>query len=295
VDADVRRAASPTAVVDAVIDDQARAGLDVVTDGQASAPDAIAHLLRDIDGVEAISQPSHSTTSTSVCWPVIRGALRRRAPILRDDFHRAQQRSRLPVKPILPGAYTLARLSVIESGPYRDVAALAHAFGAVLASEVQDLVAAGAQFIQIEEPAILSHPNDIRLLREVLEPLWAVRGSAQIVLAVYGADAEPLYAQLNSTPADIIALDFVRSPKLSELIAATGASKVLALGFVDGSNPHLESATDVARQVEGLLKRYTLDSIHLLPSCGLGQLARDSARAKLALLAQIRQMIRPLA
>ena len=296
VDDELRRSShAPQALVDAVIRDQEQAGVDVVTDGQVHCTDPIAHVLRGFDGVDVRVERSRADSSHAICRPVVRAELRRRAPILRDDFSVARQRSRLPVKPILPGPYTVARMCVIESGPYRDVPALAHAFSTVLALEVEDLVTAGAQFIQIDEPAILSHAADLRLLREVLEPLWAARGSARIVLATYGNDVEPLYAQLNSVPADIIALDCTRSPKLADLIAATGASKVLALGLVDGYNPQLESAADIARHVDRLLKRYTLDSVHLLPSCGLGQLSCDQARAKLALLAHIRQMIRPLA
>jgi methionine synthase II (cobalamin-independent) len=44
----------------------------------------------------------------------------------------------------------------------------------------------------------------------------------------------------------------------------------------------------VARQVETILKRYVLDSLHLLPSCGLQDLPRHSARAKLELLGRVR-------
>ena len=150
---------------------------------------------------------------------------------------------------------------------------------------------AGARMIQIEEPAILAHPEDIRLLRQLLEPLWAVRGAAQLVVATYFGDAEPLYAQLNSLPADIIALDLTYSPRLAATVAATGASKTLALGIIDGRNTRLEHADSVARQVDALLQHYTLETVHLLPSCGLEYLPRDCARAKLALLAQVRRVI----
>ena len=74
-------------------------------------------------------------------------------------------------------------------------------------------------------------------------------------------------------------------------IAAAGASKVLGLGLVDGRNTRLERPGEVARQIEALLKRYTLDTIHVLPSCGLEHLPRDNARAKLALLADARKLV----
>jgi 5-methyltetrahydropteroyltriglutamate--homocysteine methyltransferase len=276
------------ALIAEVLHEQEQTGIDVVTDGQIGWHDPISHIAGAIAGVRLGGLVRYFGTGCSVRQPMITAALQRPGSILRDDFVYASQVSRLPVKPVLTGPYTLARLSVIECGPYADVAHLAHAFSEILAAEVHDLAQAGARYIQIEEPAILSHPADIRLLRQLLEPLWSARGSAELVVATYGGDAEPLYAQLNSLPADILALDFPDSPKLADLIAATGASKVLALGLIDGRSPRIEDAGAVARQVDRIVKRYVLDSLHLLPSCGLRDVPRDSARAKLELLGGVR-------
>jgi 5-methyltetrahydropteroyltriglutamate--homocysteine methyltransferase len=271
-----------------ILREQEQTGIDVVTDGQAQWQDPLSPIAGAIEGVRLGGLVRYFDTGRSVRHPLITAPLRRLRSILRDNFVSASRASRLPVKPVVTGPYTLARLSVIASGPYADVAGLAHAFSEILAAEVADLAQAGARYIQIDEPAILFHPADIRLLRQLLEPLWSARGGAALVVATYGSDAEPLYAQLNSLPADILALDFPDSPKLADLIAATGASKVLALGLVDGRNPRIEDVDTVARQAETILKRYVLDSLHLLPSCGLQDLPRHSARAKLELLAQAR-------
>jgi len=111
------------------------------------------------------------------------------------------------------------------------------------------------------------------------------------MLATYDGDAAPLYAQLNSVPADIIALDFASSATLAEVIVSTGASKELGLGLVDGRSPLLEDPQQVAADVRAVLRRYPFEQIHLLPSCGLGSLPRDYARAKLAHLAAIHRHI----
>ena len=283
--------ATERAVIDEILHEQEHAGIDVVTDGQVRWHDPVSHVMATLEGVRINGLLRYFDTNFYFRQPVITGALRRRSSIVGDDFIKARYASRLPVKPVLPGPYTLARLCVIESGPYAGVAALAHALSEIVAAEVNDLAQAGAQFIQVEEPAILSHSADIRLLRGLLEPVWDARGGAQLMVATYFGDAEPLYAQLNSLPADILALDFTYSPKLPETIASCGASKVLALGIVDGRNTQLEDPSTVARQVETTLKRYVLEAVHLLPSCGLEYLPRDSARAKLRLLARTRQLL----
>jgi 5-methyltetrahydropteroyltriglutamate--homocysteine methyltransferase len=277
--------------IDEVIHEQEQAGVDVVTDGQIRWYDPISHLMAALDGVRINGLLRYFDTNFYFRQPVVTAAIRRRGPILRDDFTRACRAARRRVKPVLPGPYTLARLSVIGSAAYGSVPALAHALSEVMTAEVRDLAAAGAEYIQIEEPAILLHGEDIRLLRQLLEPLWTARGTAQLVIATYFGDAEPLYAQLHSLPADVIALDFTYSSNLMDLVAASGASKVLGLGLVDGRNTRLERPETVAHQIEALLKRYTFDTIHVLPSCGLEHLPRNSARAKLALLANARRLV----
>jgi len=279
------------AAVDECVHEQERAGLDIVTDGQIRWYDPISQVMGAFEGVRVNGLLRYFDTNFYFRQPVVHGVVRRRGAMGRKDFTIAARAARAAVKPVLPGPYTLAHLSVIEAGAYSSVAALGHALSDALAAEVADLVNAGAQVIQIEEPAILSHPGDIRLLRQLLEPLWAARGSAQLVVATYFGDAEPLYAQLNSLPADVLALDFSYSPRLGATIAAVGASKLLALGIVDGRNTRLENADDLARQVEGLLRHYRLDTVHLLPSCGLEYLPRDRARAKLELLAHTRRLL----
>lgn len=284
-------AAIERATVDEIVHEQEHAGVDVVTDGQIRSYDPISHTMGALDGVRINGLLRYFDTNFYFRQPVVRAAVSRCNSLARGEYDLASMAARRPVKPVLPGPYTLARLSVIESGAYGSMTDLAHALSAALVAEVQDLARAGAKIIQIEEPAILTHPEDIRLLRQLLEPLWAARSSAQLAVATYFGDAEPLYAQLNSLPADIVALDFTYSPKLAETVAATGASKMLALGIVDGRNTRLEDADTIARQVDALLQHYTLDTVHLLPSCGLEYLPRDCARAKLELLARVRKLL----
>jgi 5-methyltetrahydropteroyltriglutamate--homocysteine methyltransferase len=274
-----------------VLRDQEEAGLDMITDGQIHWADPIAHIMHALDGVrlDDVSHDPHMEMRAR--RPVITAPVRRRAPIVHDDFVRASAAARAPVKPVLTGPYTLARASLIEAGVYRDWIDLAHALSGVLAAEVRDLAQAGARMIQVEEPAILAHPDDFRLLRQLLEPLWAARGAAQLLVATYRGDAAPLYAQLHSLPADIVAFDLASDPQLRQVIADTGGSQLLALGVVDGRNPQLEDPSTIARSVEAMLKHYVLDQVHLLPSCGLASLRRECARAKLGLLATARQLM----
>ncbi len=286
----LRACGSRHKTIEDTVHEQERLGLDVLTNGQLVWWEPLSLTATAVDGVRVDSGGDWSRPD--YCPQLlVTGRLCRRSPLVLDDFLTARRATCCPVKPVLPGPYTLARACRTPSGSYPTFAELAFAWSDIFAAEVCDLAGAGASIIQIEEPAILSHPSDVRLLRRLLEPLWDARGAAQLVLATYFGDATPLYAQLNSLPVDILALDLPSSAGLAELIAQTGASKELALGVVDGGNPRLEQPTALAGYLERTLKRYALDTVHLLPSCGLHWLPRACARRKLALLAETRQLL----
>ena len=287
---DAELAAVEREQIDALIHEQEQAGIDIVTDGQVRWHDPISHFMGGFEGVQIDGLLRYFDTNFYFRQPVITAQLQRREPILTHDFTMASRAARRIVKAVVTGPYTLARHCILASG-YRDVATLAQALSEALVREVEELVRAGAQIIQVDEPAILAHPEDIRLLRQLLEPMWAVRGSAQLAVATYFADAEPLYAQLNSLPADILVLDLTYSTGLADTIASTGASKTLGLGVVDGRSTRLEDCAVVARRLTDMLRRYALEHVHLLPSCGLEHLPRDAALAKLSLLSEIRQAL----
>lgn len=279
------------ALTDEILHEQEEAGLDLVTDGQVAWSDPVSPLLAPLDGVRLGGMERFLDTDRLFRRPVVTARLRHRAPILAGAYRFAALAARLPVKAVLTGPHTLANLCVLATTAYRSTAALAADLSMILREEILALVAAGARHIQIDEPLILARPNDIRLLREILEPLYdACAGRAALAVATYFADAAPLFAQLNSLPADIVSLDLVSSPSLAEAIALTGSSKVLALGLVDGRSARLEDPSALAPLLGRLLHRYVHDEVYIQPSCGLGGLRRSEATAKLRLLPAVRTL-----
>jgi 5-methyltetrahydropteroyltriglutamate--homocysteine methyltransferase len=278
-------------VVAEVIREQEAAGLDLVTDGQVSWADPVSHLMTKLDGVRSNGLLRFLDTNFYLRQPVVEAKLRRRHPLITGEYRRAARLARSPVKVVLTGPYTLAHLSVLATTAYRSTAALAFDLAVHLAEEVSALVAAGTRFLQVDEPLILARPPDVRLLRELLEPLRDAAGdAAQLAIATYFGDAAPLYAQLNSLPADVLAVDCAESPALLDAIADTGSAKILALGLVDGRSTRLEEAAAVAAALERALRRYPHDTLFLQPSCGLEYLPRDRAAPKLGLLARVREL-----
>lgn len=279
---------SASAVAEAVREQQ-EAGADIVTDGQNGWPDPATAWLEHIEGISPGAPIAYPGSPFFLRRPRVDGRLRRGSGPAAGRYERTRQIAARPVKAVLAGPYTLARLAEIHTAAYADWRAVASDLALALSEDAGALARAGATLIQVEEPLILHHPGDVRALRDILEPIHqATRALAQLAVATFYGNAEPLYAQLNSLPGDILALDFPSSPGLPKTIGEVGSAKPLALGLVDASNPELENADQVGRSLERVLHRYVHDSVHLQPSAGLAALPRPAARAKLSLLASVR-------
>ena len=269
-----------------VIAEQVAAGVEILTDGQVRWYDPISHLARPLANVTINGLLRYFDTNFYFRQPVVRGRLGRSAPILLREFQVARGAAGpQPVKPVLTGPYSLAQGSILEGG-YRDQRALAHAFADVLAEEIVDLARAGATLIQVDEPLVLQHPEDMDVVRETFRRLAAARGRARLACYTYFGDALPLYDELQALPVDVLGFDFTYSPKLPQRIAEAGSDKVLALGLVDGRNTKLETREVVYPVLDRVLPRLG-DTAYLNPSCGLEFLPRDRARAKLETMARL--------
>ena len=113
-----------------VLQEQADAGLDLITDGQIRWEDEQTYIARGLEGVSINGLIRWFDSNMYYRQPVIEGDLAWREPITARDYKFAVEHSSKPVKAVLTGPYTLARLSVDRH--YQSVEALAGAFAEAL-------------------------------------------------------------------------------------------------------------------------------------------------------------------
>ncbi len=278
-DADLR--AAEDRMTELALAEQDEAGLDIVTDGLIRWYDPASHLAGKLAGIHINGLLRFFDTNTYFRQPIIEGKIERTNPLVVDEFLFARSKTSRTVKAVLTGPYTLARLSLAKDDGAAQLNSLIEGYTKALAAEVAALADAGATLIQVDEPAILKHPEEFALLESSVKALAARKKSAQLLLAFYFGDVAPLYARLQALPFDALGLDFTYSPSLAGVIAKEGSSKALALGLIDGRNTRLEKADEVARQIEKLLPAIKADEAYLTSSCGLEYLPRDRAQLKL--------------
>jgi len=268
-----------------VISEQEQAGVDVVTDGHVRWNDLVTPFAGHMAGIELSGLLRYFANNVYYRRPVCVGPVEWRGPASIDAWCYADSVATKPVKAVIPGPLTIARLSLDDhySSHEKFVLALAR----VLAQEAFELEAVGARIIQIDEPALLDAPEDLPLAKRALEVVVAELKLSEVVLATYFADAKRLGAELFDMPAHVFHLDFVSGPENEELISLMPPESKLQAGVVDARNTLLESTSHVGALVHGLLEAMGPERLSLSPSAGLEFLPRDKARLKLELLIQI--------
>jgi 5-methyltetrahydropteroyltriglutamate--homocysteine methyltransferase len=274
-----------------VLAEQAEAGIDLVTDGLVRWYDPISHTARRLAGVTINGLLRYFDNNCYFRQPVVRDHIVKTSAVVCAEYRFAARHSTRPVKAVLTGPYTLARLSLVETSVYRDLEALTLAYADVLAAEVADLAKERAPQIQIDEPAILRAPEDVPLLARALRVMAAVRGASELTLATYFGDATPLFDGLQDLPVDVLALDLTASPQLVRRLTQTGARRRLALGVLDGRSTRLEDVEKIAPLVARILGATRDGPTYLTTSCGLEFVPRDHARRKLLRLDDIRRAV----
>ena len=268
--------------VQSVLREQNEIGIDLVTDGQVSWYDSQSHIVAKFSSIEINGLARYFDTNTYYRQPVVRAAVEWREPILVDEWKFAQSVSKAPVKAVLTGPVTLASLALDKY--YGSKKALARDLATAIGEEVGALVEAGALHIQIDEPILTRHSEDVTLVSESLEHIRSRMRSSTLTLFTYFGDVAKIYKDLSDTPADVLGLDLVQGAATWPALVKHGSTKPVVLGLIDARNTKEEDPSAIAKKASELASAVDLKSSYLSPSNGLEFLPRDRARAKLRIL-----------
>ena len=260
-----------------IIEEQVAAGLDIVTDGMVRWDDGQTYITRNLEGFEATGLLRYFDTNTYYRQPVATGPIRWKGPITVADYRYASGCTSQPVKAIITGPYTLAKLS--RSNHHRDMAHLATDLADALRQEALALESEDVPLLQVDEPAIVRNKEDWALFREVMGRFTQGLNIERLLYTWFG-DATGLEGFFD-LPFHGFGLDFVMGPANFGLLDRFPSDKILGLGIMDARNVRLETVDQIANILTETSRRVSLDRIHLNPSCGLDYLPRETAIAKL--------------
>ncbi len=272
-----------------IIEEQQKAGAEVVTDGQIRWNDPLSHLMKGLEGVEIGGLLRFFDTNFYFRQPKIVGPLLRKSSLLKDEVSFLKKVAKGETKAVLTGPYTLALLSRLETPAYKSQEEVAEVLTEILAEEVKELAEARVSHIQIEEPGYTLVQPNWGWAQKSLETLAQHKGKSKIWLTTYFGDSEPFYSKLQTLPVDVLGFDVTYSQKLLGRIQKEGTDKELALGLLDGRNTKLENPKEVAQALHSLDHVLKNGVCYVTTSCGLEYLPRDKAFKKLHLLEDIKR------
>jgi 5-methyltetrahydropteroyltriglutamate--homocysteine methyltransferase len=266
-----------------VILEQEQAGIDIVTDGQIRWEDLVTPLARAVDGFEINGLERFFDNNVYYRRPILTKTPVRKRPIFLGQFLFARSCTKKPLKVVLPGPYSVVKLS--EDRYYKNERPFLRSIAEVLNEEARALADAGAVMIQFDEPALgFGKPP----MPQVLEALSIATQGVKAKKAVYtyfGA-LNGAMEQLQKAPVDVIGIDVVSNPKSVQQVNRIKWTKELALGVVDARNTALESVTELHALFDVITKRVPKDSLYVNPNCGLEFLPYETAVQKLRRLVE---------
>jgi 5-methyltetrahydropteroyltriglutamate--homocysteine methyltransferase len=274
------------------VDDQLRAGLDRITDGEMQRVDFNLGFYDYLVGLERLPRvrhwgaPAHDQRSKYCCVGPLSAP---RGLGVVEEYRRFRALTDAPAKMPVPGAFTLA--GCIAGGDiYDDREAVTEALIPIVNAELKAAVAEGVDFLQLDEPSFACHPDEPDYFLDVIAR--TVEGvNAYISMhmcfgnyrgrAVGWRSYRPLFPQLGGAKVNQLALEFAsREMAEIELLSDLPESMDVAVGLVDVKNTWIEPAELVAERLRAVLKHVKADRVSVTPDCGFSQTARHIAAAK---------------
>ncbi|MBI3011466.1 MAG: methionine synthase [Candidatus Omnitrophica bacterium] len=268
---------------------QEELGIDIVVDGEQYRGDMVAYFAEHLGGFKE-SELVRSYGNRYYRKPIIVGKITRPKPITVEWWQFAQQLTKQPVKGMLTGPYTIMDWSFNEHYPSRRAATLAIA--QVIRDEARDLERAGAQYIQVDEPAISTRPDEMDLAIEALGIVTRGLRAKTITHICYGNFAA-IGPKLHQLPVDQVDLEFAnRNFELLEFFRGKRFPKEVGLGVVDVHDHRIESRDEVIKNLKKALKVLRPEQIYVDPDCGLKTRSPQEAVEKLRVVVEAARAVR---
>ncbi len=292
--------------VDVALRDQEDAGIDIVSDGEmrrlgfftADFYDRLSGL-RTLPpdrklGPAGHDQREHYEATDRITAPDGLGLV--------PEFQYVCARTARRIKMPCPGPFTLAG-RIAPGSAYNDRMDVAHALAEIINAELKALVAAGVDFIQLDEPSYAVHPDAphafVELFNNTVRDVKARIGLHLCFGNFVGRPVArrtyaPLFPYILDTRADELALEFANRElfeiEIGKQVAESG--KTLAAGLIDVKNYYIETPEDVAQRIRAALKHVPANQLTVVPDCGFSQTARWASRAKLQAMVEGARIVR---
>ena len=289
--------------------EQEAAGIDIVTDGEQSRQHFVHGFLATLDGIDFGKRVTIGIRADryKAEVPTVTGPLVRRAPVHLDEVRWARAHTERRLKFTIPGPMTI--VDTLADEHYRDRRRLALEFARIINEEARELVGAGLDVLQLDEPAFNVYMDDVAAWG--IEALHRAIDGVACTTAVhicygYGIKAnvdwkgtlgaewrqyEQTFPLLAKSRIDQISLECARSRVPLSLLGLLAGKDVL-VGCIDVASEAIEAPEQVAATIRRAMDYVPPARLFPCTNCGMVPLPREVARAKLRALGAGARLVR---
>jgi 5-methyltetrahydropteroyltriglutamate--homocysteine methyltransferase len=281
------------------IRDQERAGLDIITDGEMRRESYSNRFATALDGVDmenhgtALDRSGHPNPV-----PRVVGRIQRRHAVETRDVAFLRANTDRKIKITVPGPFTMAQQA--QNDFYKDEAEMAHDYAIAVNAEIRDLFAAGADYVQVDEPYMQARPDKARAygLAALDRALEGIEGQTAVHICFgYAAiiHARPtgysFLPELCKCRVRQISIETAQS-NLDTSVLKNFSDQTIILGVIDLANHKVETPEIVAERIRRALPHIDPAHIILAPDCGMKYLPRDVAFGKMRAMVEGAAIVR---
>jgi len=290
--------------------DQEAAGLDIVTDGEQRRRHYIWGFVESLDGIDFTQLASIPTRGgrygNRVNAARVVGPLRRRPSTIAESVRFMKRHTARPIKVTLPGPMTTA--DTLADEYFGDRRRLATELARVLNEEAHELVEAGADVVQFDEPCFNIYLDDVESwgVRALEDAAAGIRAKKAVHICYgYGTSLVLKWKNSNTdwshygrtlpllatSAIDMISVELAASG-VDPAVLGAARGKDLMVGVIDVGTEAVETPEQVADRIRAALPY--VDPAHLYPTtdCGMIPRSRASARGKMQALAAGAALVR---
>ncbi|NMJ40909.1 5-methyltetrahydropteroyltriglutamate--homocysteine methyltransferase [Roseomonas sp. JC162] len=278
---------------------QERAGLDIITDGEMRRESYSNRFATALDGVD-LDNPGSAMDRTGKPNPVPRvtGRIRRRHAVEARDVAFLRANTDRMIKITVPGPFTMAQQA--QNDFYRHEAEMALDYAAAVNEEIRDLFAAGADFVQVDEPYMQARPEKAREygLEAVNRALEGITGTTALHICFgYAAhqhnrpNGYSFLPELCRCKVRQISIETAQA-NLDTSVLKGLPDQTIILGVIDLNDQRVESPETVAARIRRALPHVNPERVIVAPDCGMKYLSREVADGKMRAMVEGAAIVR---
>ncbi len=307
---------------------QEDAGVDIISDGEQRRDNFYSFISDRLEGIRLMTLAelldyvedkaafenllnALDVPAFAIKNPVVVGKVRRRGPLVMDDYRFLRQHTKKAIKVTLPGPYLLSRSTWVKGlseSTYPDGDSLGNDIVEVLREELQELASAGAEMVQFDEPvlselllagrsatrtfmcaalAASSSPEGeleraVSLLNRVVEGIEGPTLCVHVCRGNWSRNEDVLLAgpydglipYLNRMKLDQFVLEYATSRAgTPRALAQLQPHAQIGYGVVNPRTAEIEKPEEIVARVRELIEFIAPERIFLNPDCGFGTFA----------------------